>query len=1179
MAGALVSLAATLTDTKVTQSMEERLAEVSFGEWLKRRRSALGLTQEQLAQQINCSTSALRKFESEERRPSADVLEQLAEVFNIPQEERKSFLRFARGDWQAIAEGDDVDIPWRASTVPVDKPEGTSLPKQDLPTGTVTFLFTDIEGSTRLAQQFPDAMPALLARHHEILNQSIQSHNGYVFQVVGDEFAAAFHSARDALNAALSAQHVLQHEAWSPAAIKVRMGIHTGAAQLNDASAPTVYSGYAALAVTQRIMSAAHGGQVLLSNATEALVHGQLPGRVILRDMGEHKFKDVLQPLRVFQVITPDLQQEFPALRALEVFPNNLPAQLTSFVGRSKEIEQIKEHLQQSRLVTLTGSGGIGKTRLALQVASELLPDFPEGVWLLELAPLSDPSLVPQAIANTLGLVEQADRPPLTVLSDFLHDRHILLLLDNCEHLIQACAQLAEALLHACPDLHILATSREALEISGETLYHVPSLVSPDLLNITLDMLPQYEAVQLFVERAQSVLRDFSLTPDNAQAIAQVCHHLDGIPLALELAAARVKVLRAEEIAVRLDDRFHLLTGGARTALPRHQTLRAMIDWSHELLTEPERVLLRRLSVFAGGWTLEAAESACGGEGIEKREILDLLIQLVNKSLILAEPKQGQETRYRMLETIRQYAQEKLWVAGEGELMRQRHLAFFVDLAERAEPNLRAFDMVMWLHRLETEHDNIRVALEWAQESDVEAQLRLAGALWWFWHIRDHKSEGVEWLERALSIEEMERGDQPLTPTHAMIRGKALYVAGFLRLMFWETDKGLAQSEKSLTLFRELGSAGKQGMAYALWNLAVAAGQQSDRLRQKTLHEESLALFKEVGDEFGIAQGLTGIGLVIGDYKRALTLMEEGLALYKEIGDKDGFANTLQSIAYIAFWKGDYKQATTRFESSLALFREVGNKYGVAGGLLGLGETARLQGQFEKATEVLEEALMLARDSGDKFRIPYNLYSLGEIAVAQGGYESAARRYEEGLAIAQKTGNPGPIANGILRLGKVAWAQGNYEQAIKKFDEAMAISQEAGDQFGTVHALYGLGRVAQSQGDPISARALHTEGIILYREKRVLPSWEIVGAAYHLEAFATLAVAQNQIQRSVRLFGAAESLSAGLRFEMSAKERAEHDQAVTVARAALGEEAFAAAWEEGKKMTLDEAVAYALEEG
>ena len=608
-----------LSDTKVTQFTEGALAEVSFGKWLKRRRGAEGWTQQQLAQKINCSISALRKMELEERRPSAQIVEQLAEIFHIPQEERKAFLRFTRGDWQAISSGNE-EFPWHSS----------------------------------------------------------------------------------------------------PAAPR-----------------------------------------------------------------------------------------------------SNLPASTTSFIGREKEQAEIRSLVEENRLVTLSGAGGIGKTRLSLETSYELLQAFPDGVWFIELAPLSDPALLSQVMVNTLGLLDQANRSPQAILTDFLQGKHSLLILDNCEHLIQACAQLAETLLHFCPKLHILATSRETLSITGETVYLVPTLTSPALLNPTLDALSQYEAVQLFVERTQSTTHDFSLTPDNAAAIAHICHHLDGIPLALELAAPRVKLLRVEEIAARLDDRFQLLTGGSRTALPRHQTLQAMIDWSHDLLTEPERILLRRLSVFAGGWTLEAAEAVCIDEvqdGILPHQVLDLLTQLINKSLILVEHKQGHETRYHMLETIRQYTREKLWAAGEGELMCEHHVAYFVELAELAEPNLRAFDMIMWLDRLEAELDNIRLALEWAQESDIEAQLRLASALQWFWHIRGHKIEGINRLERGLSIEAKEHGNQHLTLGQAMIRGTALNSAGFLLATVGKIEKTEAFSEAALALFQNLGLMGKQGMAYALWN-------------------------------------------------------------------------------------------------------------------------------------------------------------------------------------------------------------------------------------------------------------------------------------------------------------------------------------------------------------------------
>ena len=980
----------------------QMLAEVSFGEWLKRRRSALGLTQEQLAIQINCSTSALRKFESEERRPSVEVVTQLAEIFNIPHEERKSFLRFTRGDWRAISSRDQEEAPWRVSSIDTETQIEPAIPR------------------------------------------------------------------------------------------------------------------------------------------------------------------------------------------------NNLPLQLTSFIGREKEETEIKDLVAKNRLVTLIGAGGIGKTRLSIQTASELLNEFPNGIWLVEFAPLSDPALIPQTIVSTLGLIEQENRPPQTVLVDFLQKKQVLLILDNCEHLIQACAQLTETLLHSCPDLHTLAVSREALGIPGETLYRVPPLTTPDPVNATLDTLSDYEAVQLFMERARSALTGFALTRENTHAIAQICHHLDGIPLAIELAVARVNLLRVEEIAARLDDRFRLLTSGARTALPRHQTLQALVDWSHDLLTEPERVLLRRLSVFAGGWTLEGAESVCvdltpapsperreesatpslrGKEvrGLGPMNILDLLTQLVNKSLILVEREQGKETRYRMLETIRQYAREKLWEAGEGELSRQQHLAYFVDLAERAEPNLRAFDMVIWLDRLESEHDNIRAALEWAQESDVEAQLRLASALLWFWHIRGHRNEGIDWLERGVSIEATEWGDQARTSSRAMIRGKALNASGTL-LMNWsfEIRKAETRLEEGLALFRDLGPTGKQGMAYAILRLGQLPFSGN---RARNMVEQSLTLFREVGDKFGAAECLMYLAGNPQTNDNFQLLVEEQLALSKEIGDQDGIAGAIWSLGDLAFIKDDYKRAIALYEESLASYRAVGNKGMVAIILSNLGRIVQVWGDYELASQRLTEALSMVEDLGMRGGFAFTLRRLGQLDWASGDYGQAAKKYEEALTLFRKTGYKDGIAGALYSVGKVAWVQGDYERAGRRYDELLALGREMENKFTITYALYGLGKVAEAKGDYTVARSNHVEALTI---RRGLGNRRVI--AYSLDALATLALIQQKAALAARLFGAAEDLQRLIHFTISPRERDEHDQAIAAARAALGEVAFSDAYDEGQKMTLDEAIALALNE-
>ena len=484
-----------------------------------------------------------------------------------------------------------------------------------LPSGTVTFLFTDIEGSTKLAQQYPEALPRLMARHNEILTQSIQAHEGHVYEVAGDSFCAAFSSAIDAVSAALEAQQSLHNETWSPAPIKVRMGMHTGTVKLNDKNA---YMGYATIALTQRIMSAGHGGQVLLSEVTRELVRDSLPRNTELVDLGERRLKDLLRPEHLYQLNTLGLPSKFPPLNTVDVFPNNLPVELTSFIGREKEIAEVKQQLIDHRLVTLTGSGGTGKTRLSLQVAADLLDQFPHGIWFVELAPLTDPELVPQTILSTIGLNEQPGTPPLELLKQYLHEKKSLIVLDNCEHLIEASSKVTDILLNAAPELKILASSRESLGVRGELAYPVPSLSLPDIKHLPLiEQLSQYEAVRLFIDRAALVSPRFDVDKQNAPFIAQICYRLDGIPLAIELAAARVKFMSVEQISKRLDDRFRLLTGGSRTALPRQQTLRALIDWSYDILSEQEQILLRRLSVFADSWTLEAVEDICDGNGIE----------------------------------------------------------------------------------------------------------------------------------------------------------------------------------------------------------------------------------------------------------------------------------------------------------------------------------------------------------------------------------------------------------------------------------------------------------------------------------------------------------------------------------------------------------------------------------
>src|SRR6516165_5771114 len=650
----------------------------------------------------------------------------------------------ARRNEPGFVRGQGVDFA-RGRGRPVCHPEGG--PMADLPSGTVTFLFTDIEGSTNLLRQLGDRYADALSDYRRLLRDAFRAWGGHEVDTQGDAFFVAFPRASDALAASIVAQRATAAHAWPDGAkLRVRMGLHTG----EPLSADT---GYVGMDVNRaaRVCAAAHGGQILVSEATRILVEEDLPEGVSLRDLGEHRLKDLARPQRLFDVIVADLSVDFPPVKSLNVLPNNLPTQLTSFIGRDREIAEIKALLAQDRLLTLTGPGGAGKTRLALQVAADVLEGFKDGVWLVELAPLSNPDLVAQAIASAVNVREQPGRPILSTLTDDLQRKHLLVVLDNCEHVVDACARLANTMLRACPNLRILATSREALGIAGETSWRVPSLSLPDPERLpTLESLSAYEAVRLFIDRAVAALPTFTVTHENAPWIAQVCHRLDGIPLAVELAAVRVKSLSVQQIASRLDDRFRLLTGGSRVGLPHHQTLRAAMDWSYDMLSEPERGGLRHVAVFASGFALEAAEAVSEGDGVDASEVLDLVVRLVDKSLVVAE-EQGGKVRYRLLETVRQYGRERLQESAETEAVKRRHRDWYLEFAERVGLNLFGAEQAVWFDRLQVEQGNLRAALTWSIENEaIEAASRLVAVLWRFWAVRGYFEEGSGWLQAVL---------------------------------------------------------------------------------------------------------------------------------------------------------------------------------------------------------------------------------------------------------------------------------------------------------------------------------------------------------------------------------------------------------------------------------------------
>ncbi len=804
----------------------------------------------------------------------------------------------------------------------------------ELPFGTVTFLFTDIEGSTRLWEEHPEPMRCALARHDELASSIIVQYKGALVKSRGggDSLFAVFARASDAIAGACALQRAYHGETWPERLpLRVRMALHTGEADLRDGD----YYG-ATVNRCARLRAIGHGGQVLLSAATQELVRDSLPPEATLRECGEHRLRDLGRPETVFQLCHLALPSEFPPLLSLESLLANLPLQLTSFIGRDKELAEVKALVDKTKLLTLTGSAGCGKTRLALQVAADLLDEFPDGVWLVELAPLAEAGLVSHTVAQALGIREESGKSPAETLADHLKARRLLLVMDNCEHLLDDCAKLADATLRNCPRVRILATSREALGIAGELTCRVPSLSLPDpKRDTTPESLSHYEAVRLFMDRARSHQPHFAITSENAPAVASICHRLDGIPLAIELAAARIQAMSVEQVEHRLDQRFRLLTGGSRTALPRQQTLRSLIDWSYDLLTDAEKALLCRISVFMGGWTLEAAEGVCAGDGVEEWEVLDLLASLVAKSLVVYDESAAAvsasiDGRYRLLETIRQYARDRLMETGAGEAVRGRHLDWFMALAERAQPELFGPEQRVWLDRLEREHDNLRAALTWvaAQEHGATG-LRLGAALWRFWSVRGFLTEGSERLREILS--------HPRASAPTVERAGALDGAGLLAMNCGDFTAASALFEEALSIGRELEDG--QVIAMACNSLGDARRWLNDIPAARPLYEEALRCGREVNDRWNIAYALTALGILAagqGDEAEAWFRLEEGLAIKRALGDKRSIAYSLGHLAALALEDNRDKARSLR-EESLRISQELGDKRGIAWALNGLG--------------------------------------------------------------------------------------------------------------------------------------------------------------------------------------------------------------------------------------------------
>ncbi|MDR7419698.1 MAG: tetratricopeptide repeat protein [Armatimonadota bacterium] len=996
----------------------------------------------------------------------------------------------------------------------------------------MSFLFTDIEGSTELLQKVGDeTYRDILEAHHQVLRGAFARRGGREINTQGDAFFVAFPDAGDAVAAAIEGQMAIAAHTWpAGAAVRVRMGIHTGEPTLGP-------GGYVGIDVHRaaRICSAGYGGQVLLSESTRGLLGGTLPPGVMLRDLGEHRLKDLARPEHIYQPVIPGLPAEFPPLKSLDVQITNLPAlQLTSFIGREREIEEIKRLLAASQVVTLTGAGGSGKTRLALQVGADLLERFAKGVWLVELTPLADPGLVAQTVASVFGVREVPERPLLDTLVDYLRTRELLLILDNCEHLVEEAARVAASLVRYCPRLRVLTTSREALGINGEVAYRVPPLTRPSLqAGTSPDDLMRSEAARLFIERAVASNPRFVATEANAPAIAQVVHRLDGIPLAIELAAARTKVLSVEQIARRLDDRFRLLTGGSRTGLPHHQTLRAAVAWSYDLLTEAERVLFRWLSVFAGSFTLEAVEAVCAGDGseptagVDSADALDLLTRLVDKSLVTTESI-DHDVRYRMLETIGHYGAERLAEAGEADAVRDRHLAWCVRLAEDVEASLQGPDQMRGLDRLELDHDNVRAALERARAGDArtESGLRLAGALTRFWMLRGYLREGRDWLESFLA-----RGQGGSDA----LRAKAAYGA------------------------------------------SVLAQHQGDHARAEALAAESLQRYEMLEDSLGTALALNVLGNVArhrGDYATATAYLERSLALSRQGGQRWALAEGLNILGLVARRQGDLARATATFEESLAVWRTLGDCWGLAASLAHQGVVARHQGDYARARALHEESLAWRRQLGDRRNIAAALSSLGVVEWYMGDYHSAATLFEESLALSRELGDRLNVAATLCSLGFVIHRLGDAQRAIAVLEEGLRLSEELEDRVNTATALCNLGIVVAHQGDYSRAATLQQASLRIYH---ALGNWS--GVADCLTGLAWLAASaqasREMALRAARLLAGADEIRVAKGVPLPPSDQAEHDSIMAAVRAVLGDHAFASALAAGRTAPMDDLIAEA----
>jgi predicted ATPase/class 3 adenylate cyclase len=1037
------------------------------------------------------------------------------------------------------------------------------------PSGTVTLLFSDIEGSTQLLHRLGAQYAQALEEQRVIMRAAFQQFEGYEIDTAGDGFFVAFSRAQDGVAAAIEAQRRLAAHQWPQGeTLRVRMALHTG-------EPVATVTGYVGMDVHRaaRLCAAGHGGQILISETTHHLVADNLPEGVALRDLGVHRLKDLQQAEHIYDIIVPNLPSDFPALKTLNSRHNNLPAYLTPLIGREHEIEALNQLLRQAeaRLVTLTGPGGIGKTSLSLQVATSLLEEFAHGVFFVGLAAISDAELVLPTIAQTLGIRENRSKPLRENLSEYLREKYLLLVLDNFEQVVDAAPVVAD-LIAACPHLKILVTSRIVLRLKGEREYPVEPLRAPDpQATISKDSLSQYAAVELFIQRALAIKPDFEVNNDNAPAVAEICFRLEGLPLAIELAAARLKLFSPQALLSRLGSRLdvsspkrlQLLRGGPRDMPARHQTLRQAIAWSYDLLPPAEQTLFQRLAVFAGGCSLETAEAICTARlsgstelaevspksaGEPEFDTLDGLTALIDKSLLrqveTKDIKSGisreGEPRFVMFETIREFALERLQTSNDWPATRQRHADFFLKLAEEAEPELTGPKQAYWLNILEREHDNLRTVFSWIEETgQTDYGLRLGAAIWRFWIVRGHMAEGRERLAALLAL--------PGAAKPTRERAKVLNAIGTIRHEVGEYITARPLLEESLEIWRELGD--KKGMATVINNLGWIAAQ-------------------------------------LGELISASELSGESLTLHAELGNKRGMAVAFNNLSIVAFVQADFSRAFSLQEKSLSLRREIGDERGVAYATAILGWFEVVQGNYGKAASLLEVARGKLRELGDNMIMGFSAWILTQMALDQGDYDRASKlvRMEEGSALIK---DRDPQMLWVLAILKQC--EGDHQEAQELLEESLAKFRGWGYKWGIANALYYLGWLALSRVGETSASSVEPLTSSRHDDERATACFHEsmrlnrslgnkLGIAKSLFGFGSLALAEGDPGRSARLFAAAEALHQIIGVPMPAYDRTRFDHDVSRVRALLEEETFATAWNAGKNMAVEQAVSYALQE-